>query len=60
VEGGVPADADSNANPGGWSIVRTGEITVYVPRGKSYKDDIPRIIYFRKDENEWVGISNEL
>ena len=56
----MPADADSNTNPGGWSIVRTGEITVYVPRGKSYKDDIPRIIYFRKGENEWVGISNEL
>lgn len=56
----MPVDADSAAAPGGWDIVRAGEITVYVPRDKSYKDNIPRIVYFRKDENEWVGISNEL
>ena len=54
VEGGVPEELDS------WDVVRTEEITVYVPKDKSYKESIPRIVYFRKGDNEWVGVANEL
>lgn len=54
VEGGVPEKPDS------WDVVRTGEITVYVPKDKGYKGDIPRLVHFRRSDKEWVGVANGL
>lgn len=54
VEGGVP-DA-----PESWDIVRTGGLAVYVPKGRSYKGDIPRLVHFRRSDKEWVGVANGL
>ena len=53
VKGGVP---DGTAS---WDVVKTGDLTVYVPRDKEYKTDIPRIVHLRKNGNDWVGVVNE-
>ena len=56
MKGGIPLNVDSE----NWEIVRTGKVAVYVPKDKNYKGDILRIVHFRKDDNDWVGVANEL
>lgn len=54
VKGGLPD------KPADWDVVRAGEIIVYVPKDKKYKEDIPRVIYFRRNDKERVAVVNEL
>lgn len=54
VEEGVPEVLAS------WDVVQVEAITVYVPKNKRYKGDIPRFVHFSRNEKEWVGVVNQL